>query len=187
LRVAGFTAFLHRVPHVPGRNELSFLDVDRAAAQRSRHHEVGLAAQKRWNLQNIDCFRDTGDVRYFVNISEHRNLDFIFDLFQDAQAFLDARPAKAADRRAVGFVVTGFEDKRETECPGHALDDLCHTNGVLFALNHTGAGDEEEIPRANADVADLEGRNQKQSLSPPSTQRAPRQTISAKDRSENQA
>jgi len=27
---------------------------------------------------------------------------------------------------------------------------------VLFALDHAGAGDEEEIPRADANIADLE-------------------------------
>jgi hypothetical protein len=33
---------------------------------------------------------------------------------------------------------------------------------VLFALDHAGAGNEEEIARANVDIADLEGRNQTQ-------------------------
>ncbi len=75
---------------------------------------------------------------------------------QDAQAFSYARTAKTPNRGTVGFVVAGFEDERKTERPGHTFDDLSHANGMLFAFDYTGAGDEEEIPRADMDIADLE-------------------------------
>ena len=117
LRVSRLAAFLHRVPHVPGRNELSFLDVHWPTAQGGGDHQIGLAAQKRGNLQHVDNFRNLGHVRHFVHIGQHRNLKFIFNFFQNAQAFLHAGPAKAANRSAVGFVVAGFEDEREIRAP----------------------------------------------------------------------
>ena len=156
LRVAGFAALLYRMPHVPRRNKLSFLDIDGAAAERGRDHEVGLAAEKGGNLQHVGDFRDLGHVRHFVDIRKHGELNFVFDLLENAQTLFHAGSAKAANRSAVGFVVADFEDKRKLERPRHALDDLGHANGVLFALDHAWTGNEEDIARADADIADLE-------------------------------
>ena len=84
-------------------------------------------------------------------------MNFVFDFFQNAQAFLHTRSAKAANRSAVGFVVAGFEDERKAERPRHALNDLGHAHSVLFALDHARAGDKKKIARPDADIADLEG------------------------------
>src|SRR5580658_740551 len=167
LRVARLAALLNRMLHVPRRNKLPLLDVDSAAAQRRRNYKVSLAAKKRGDLQHIDDFRHFCDVRHFVDIGENRKLNFVFDLLQNAQTFLNPRSAKATNRSAIGFVVTGFEDKRKPKRPRHALNDLRHANGVLFALDHARPRDEEEIARADSDIADLEGGGQKRSLSPP--------------------
>ena len=174
LRVARLAAFLHCVPHVPRRNELSFFDVYGAAAERSGDHEIGLAAQECRNLQHIDYFCDLRDITHFMNVGQNRNLQFALNFFQNAQAFFNAGSTKAANRSAIGFVIAGFEDERKTERPRDAFDDLGHANGMLFALNDARAGDEKEISRADVDIADLEGRNQMRNLLPPSTQRAPR-------------
>ena len=101
-------------------------------------------------------------------------MNFILDLFQNAQAFSNARAAKTANRGAVGFVVAGFEDEGKPERPGHAFDDLGHADGVLFAFDHARAGNEEEIARADADVADLEEVvKQKPFMSRPQSRRDP--------------
>src|SRR5258707_5505039 len=107
-----------------------------------------------------------------MNIREHRDLNCVFDLFQNAQTLFQPGSAKAANRSAVGLVVTGFENHRETQRLGDALNDLGHTNSVLFTLNYARAGNEKETAGADAHIADLEGRNQKRNLSPPSTQTA---------------
>src|SRR5579862_7649137 len=68
LRVACLAAFFHCVPHVPGRNELSFFDVYGAAAERGRDHEIGLPTQECRNLQHIDYFCDRGDITHFMHV-----------------------------------------------------------------------------------------------------------------------
>ena len=80
-----------------------------------------------------------------MNVSEHRKLKFIFNPFQNAQTFSDSGAAKAANRSTVGLVVTGFENKRQSQSPGHALDDLRHAHGVLFALDDTRTGNQKKI------------------------------------------
>src|SRR5579863_24157 len=152
------------MPHIPGRNELALFDVDGAAAECCRDHEVGLAAQERRNLKHVDDLCDLSDIRNFVHVGEYRKLNFVFDLSENAQTLFDTRPAKAANRGAIGLVVAGFEDQRKTQSAGHALDDLRHAHDVLFALDDAGAGNKEKIARPNADIADLEGSNQVSSI-----------------------
>src|SRR5579859_617966 len=153
------------MPHIPGGNELSLFDVDRAPAQRGRDHQIGLAGKKRRNLNHIYHFGHFAHVRRLMHVSQDRQVEFIFNLFQNPQALFDPGPAKAANRSAVGLVVTGLEDEGKIERPRHALDDLRHPDRVLFTLNDTWARDEKEISRANVNVADLEGGGHSKILS----------------------
>jgi hypothetical protein len=57
LAVAGIAALCDRVLHVPGRNELPLLDVHRTPAQRRRHDQIGLPAEKCRNLQHVHDLR----------------------------------------------------------------------------------------------------------------------------------
>jgi hypothetical protein len=142
--------------HVPGRDELAFLYVDGALGHASRDHQIGLAAQEGWNLQYIRDFSDLGDVCGFVHVGQHWHLHFIFDFFQDAETFRETGPAKTANGRSIGFVVRGFENKRDIQRSGHALYHFSHEERVLLALNDARTGDEEQIARANVDAFDLE-------------------------------
>ena len=161
LVVACLATLCDRVLHVPGRNELAFLDVDGAAAERGGDEQIGLAAQKCGNLQDVDDFGDARNVGRFMNVGEHRDVHFVFDFFQDAQALFEAGAAEAVDRGAVGFVVGRLEDEGHIQRTRDALDDFRHEQGMLFAFNHARARDEEEVARADADVIDLEGSCQR--------------------------
>ena len=108
------------------------------------------------NLQHVHDFGHGGDVGHLMHVSQYRNVHFVFHFLQNAQAFLHARPAIAADRSAVRLVVGRFEDEREIQRTRHALDDLRHAQRVIFALNHAGPGNEEQIASADANVIDLE-------------------------------
>ena len=143
--------------HVPRRNELAFLDVHRTPGERGGHNQIGLAAKKRGNLQDIDNFGHGGNVDGLMHVGEHGNMHFIFDFFQNAQTFFDTRPAIAPDRGAVCFVVRGFEDEGKIQRTHDAFDDLRHAQGVIFAFDHARARDQEQVTRAHANVIDLEG------------------------------
>ena len=76
---------------------------------------------------------------------------------QDARAFDEARAAKAADAGAVRLVVAGFEDVRNAEVGGDALDGIGERAGVGFGLDDAGPGDEKELAAADGNRADIEG------------------------------
>src|SRR5450432_1051068 len=92
-----------------------------------------------------------------MHVGEYGQVDFILDFLEDAQSFLQPRPAEAANRRAIGFVVRSLENKWNIQRTSHALDDLRHADGVRFALNHARPRNEEQFAGADSYVADLEG------------------------------
>src|ERR1700722_1482128 len=145
LSIPRFAAFLYHMAHIPGGDELSFLNIHGPAAESSSNYQIRLAAQKRRDLQYINHSRNFCDIGYFVDVSEDRHLHYIFDFFQNTKAILHARAAKATDRSAVGFVVAGFKDEWKPQRFGHTLDDLGHANGVFFALDYARTGDQKQI------------------------------------------
>src|SRR5678815_4270084 len=54
--VTCLAALRDRMLHVPRGDELTFLDIDGAPAERGRNDEVRLAAQERGDLQNVNDF-----------------------------------------------------------------------------------------------------------------------------------
>src|SRR5258708_21049957 len=161
LTIPGIAALVDGVLHVPGRNELSLLDVHRTPGERRRHDQVGLAAEEGRNLQHVHHLGDGSHVGHLMNIGEHRDVYFVFHLLQNAQAFLHPLPAIAPDRGSVRLVIRRFENEREIKRTHHALDDLRHAQDVLFTFNHTGPGNEEQIAGADANVIDLKRQGQK--------------------------
>src|ERR1051326_8847946 len=75
--IAGCADFLHRMPHVPWRYELAFLDVDGLSMFGCGNQHVCLSAQKSWNLHDVNCFRYRGNVRSEEHTSELQSHSFI--------------------------------------------------------------------------------------------------------------
>src|SRR5262245_14139372 len=88
----------------------------------------------------------------FVNVSDDRRAYFIFDLSQDVQPLIHTQAAKRAGRRAVGFVVRGFEDERKVESRRDARNLAGHHRRVFFRFDYAGSGDEKEGVFANLEV-----------------------------------
>ncbi len=130
-----------------GETNCPFLMFTGRAAERRRHDQIGLAAEKCRNLQHVHDLGDGRHVGGLMHVGQHRNVHFVFHLFQNAQAFLHPRPAKTADRGAVRLVVGRLEDEGEIQRARHALDDLRHAQRVLFALDDARARDQEQDRR----------------------------------------
>ena len=156
LAASGAT-FVDGVLHIPGGDELAFLDIHGAAALAAGDNEVGLAAEESGDLEDVGDFGDAGDVGGFVDVGEDGDADGVSNFFQNAEAFLETRAAKALKRGAIGFVVGGFEDVGDADAFRDRSDRLGHFEGVGFALDDAGAGDEKELSSADGDGADLKG------------------------------
>ena len=111
--VAGRLDLLHDVGHIPGREELAFLDIDHPTGTRGRQQQVCLTAEERRNLEHIQNL--SGGRGFFrrVDIGEDRHPDRFLYLGQDCEAFLQPRPAKGGAGAAIGLVVGRLKDKRE--------------------------------------------------------------------------
>ena len=145
-----------RVTHVPRRNELALLDVHRATGLSSGDEQISLAAEERGNLQDVGDFRNALHVDGLMHVGEHRNMNCVRDLAQDAQSLADPGAAETLDRRAVRLIVRSLEDVRDFQRARNAIDALRHLERVLFALNDTRTGDQEQLTAADLNVADLE-------------------------------
>src|SRR5208282_5155251 len=97
--------FLDGMTHVPRRNELSLLDVHRAATFSRSDQKIGLAAEEGGDLKHIHRFSDAQNVGSLVDVGQHGNLYRFANLAENAQTFLKSWAAKAADRGAVRLVV----------------------------------------------------------------------------------
>ena len=91
-----------------------------------------------------------------MNVGQDGKAYFLFDPVENAKALAYTGSAETIQRGAIGLVVGSLEDEWEAQRPRHPFDDLGHANGVIFALDDTGTGDEEEIASADYRIADLE-------------------------------
>src|SRR5262249_25126549 len=62
------------VGHVPGGKELALFDIDSAAGFCGGNQEIGLAAEKRRNLQNINRFRDQRALAWLMHENNSTNM-----------------------------------------------------------------------------------------------------------------
>lgn len=154
--VAGGADFFDGVRHVRGRDELAFLDVDGSAGFSGGDEQVGLAAEKGRDLKDVYGFGGDFALGGLVHIGQHGEAGFAGEAGKNACALKEAGAAKAFDAGAVGFVVACFEDVRDAEVGGDALDGVGHGAHVRLALDDAGAGDQEEATRSNLDRADFE-------------------------------
>ena len=142
--VARGVDFLNAMAHIPWSDELAFLDVVRAAGFTGGHQQVGLAAQKSGNLEDIDSLGCDFAVGRLVDISENGQAGIFGNAAKDARAFIEAGTAKALDAGAIRFVVAGFEDEWNAKIGGNALHSFGNRTGVVLRLDDAGTGNEEE-------------------------------------------
>ena len=71
--------------HVPWREELPLLDVDRAAGARRGDEQIGLAAEKGGDLQHVDRLRGDRALRGLMHVGEHRKAKRLANFREDRQ------------------------------------------------------------------------------------------------------
>ena len=102
--------FSAALAHFRGGDELAFFYVDDAAGAACGDEEIGLAAEEGGDLQDVADFGGGADLRDVVDVGEDGQAGAFLYFGEDAQAFFQSRAAEGSDRRAIGFVVGGFED-----------------------------------------------------------------------------
>ena len=130
--VSGGRDLFRGQPNIVRRNELAFLDVHHAAGAARLDQKIGLAAQERRDLQDVDGLGGFGRLRRLVNVGEHGE-SRVADGLQNSQAFLQAGAAIGIHARPVGFVERRFENER----PDRAFAISCARKWTCSSLSMT--------------------------------------------------
>ena len=106
------------IVNIIGREKLPFLDVHRASAGRRREEQVGLAAKKSGDLEDIDHLGGGFDLACIVDVGQDGTPETLFDLGEDFKALRQSGTAKRLAAGPVGFVEGSLEDERNAEVGG---------------------------------------------------------------------
>src|SRR5690606_10410801 len=93
IRIAAAGDLGDHVLHVPRRQELALLHIDRFAGFGGGDEKVGLAAEEGGDLQDVDDFGDLGALLGQVYVSDDRHADLLADLFEDGCGGIEASAA----------------------------------------------------------------------------------------------
>ena len=135
------------IGHVPGGEELPFLDVDRPAGRGGRDQQVGLPAQEGRDLQHV---HDLGDLRAlpgFVHVGEDRDRELVPDFGEDRQRLVKPEPARACGAGAVRLVERCLVNEADPDPLGDLLQRRCHLQGVSAAFELARPGDQRDRQR----------------------------------------
>src|SRR5690606_7960005 len=130
--------------HLPWREKLAFLDVHGLAVACGLVNEIRLAAEECRRLDDIDNRSNLADRRVLVHIGEHRHADVVLHLLENAQAFLDARPAIASAGRAIRLVERTLEDVGNAKSIRHFLEMTGNIKRELFGFKRVRTRDDEQ-------------------------------------------
>ena len=130
------------VGHVPGGQELAFLDVDGPAGFPGSNQQVRLAAEEGRNLQDIDDLFEGGALGGVVDVGQHRNAQAVPDLGEHRPGALQAEAAGAVDAGPVGLVERGLEDQPDIEALGQFFEFLGRVQGMVAAFHDARTGNQ---------------------------------------------
>ena len=142
--IAGGFHFRDGVLGISRREELAFLDVDATFGARGSLNQIGLPTEKCRDLQHIANFSNGPALRNIVNVGEHRNAEGAFDFGERGKTTFQTGTAKAVAGGAVGFVETGFENKRQTEVSANADEHFGGAERQDFVFDDARPGDDEQ-------------------------------------------
>ena len=144
--------------HVPGRQELALLDVDRPAGLGRGAQQVGLAAEEGGDLQDVDHLGHGLALPALVDVGEHRQAGGLLHRGQDLDALVEPDAAGAGGAGAVGLVERALVDQRHAQPVGQPLELARHGQRVLAALDRAWPGDQRQRQVVgDGDLADLDG------------------------------
>ena len=164
----GFTAggvqFFGNICHVPGRQKLTFFDIDHPAGRGGSNDEVGLPAEKSGDLEHIDEF--AGDLCFLggVDIGRHGNSQFPADLSQQGTAIAHPGAPEGFNGSPVGFVVRGLENKSRTFPVTNRLELFRHPTGKCRRFHDTGSQNEQQVPATELHRANFHNRSSRHPL-----------------------
>ena len=142
--VARFQAFIDDVAHFVRGEELRLFHVDNRAGARHGVHQIGLAAQKGRQLQNIGHLRRRRGLVGLVDVGNHRHVVGCLNIREPLQTLFQTRPAERIQAGAVGFVEAGFEHIGNIQFAADFYIGFGNFHGQIAAFQHVHAAKQNE-------------------------------------------
>ena len=95
VRIAGAEQLRHDIPHVPWRQELALLDIDRFASARGGDQEIGLPAEEGRDLQDVHRLGQRPALVGLMHVGRDGKADAFPDLGEDGKRRFEPEPARA--------------------------------------------------------------------------------------------
>jgi hypothetical protein len=147
--------FRGHVLHVPRRQELSLLHVDRAPGFAGGDQQVRLPTQKRRDLQDIDGLRHRRALQGLMHVRQDRTTEALAQLRQDRQSLIHAHAARRVGAGAVRLVERRLVNEADAELARQLGQGLAHLARVGARFKRAWASDQRQRPIVpDGDVAD---------------------------------
>jgi hypothetical protein len=144
---AGSSSFFDDLAHLGRREELALLDVDDFARLDGGGDEIGLAAEKSGDLEDVNDGSNGGHLGFGVDIGDDRQIKFGAESRKDVESFVHTEAAEGLVGGAVGFIVTGFEDIINAERAAGFFEGRGDLEAEVFTFDDARARDKREMAR----------------------------------------
>ena len=124
LVVPTLSEFVDDVAHLLRAQELWFFNVDHSTCVSHRPNQIGLTGQEGGQLNDVGHLGGDGSFFRAMDIRDHGNAVGVFHGLKDLKSLLEAGAAEGVNRRAVGFVVRGFEHEGNVQPLADILEML---------------------------------------------------------------
>ena len=129
------------------REKLSLLDVHGSATGRRCQQEIGLAAKKSRDLEDIDYFGGCFDLAGIMDVGQDGTSKPLFDLSENFKTLGKSWPAERFAAGSVGLVKGGFENKWDAEIGGEFDEMLGNGKSKRLRFQDTRSGNQEKAFR----------------------------------------
>src|SRR5690606_10491071 len=123
--------FGKNILHVPRRQKLSLLDIHDTSGLCGSNQQIGLAAKKCRDLQDIDHRSNFGTLLFSVDIRQHRKAELLLEIGEYFHCLFEADSTLGLQGCAIGLVEAGLVDETNAELIGHLLETACHIESVF--------------------------------------------------------
>ena len=134
---------LRNILNVPWRKKLAFFHIHDPAGLRGRFQQIGLAAEKCGDLEDVDPLTSDRGLLFIVDVGRHRDSQFLSDSVQQLATLEAIHSSKGVDGTPIGLVVARLEDEIDIHRLRDLLDSRSDIEKELFGFDDTRAENED--------------------------------------------
>ncbi len=142
--IAAFRDLGKNILHVPRRQKLALLDVHDASSLCRSDQQIGLTAEERRNLQDINHGSNFGTLLFRMDIGQHWKTELFLEIGEDFHCLFETDTALGLQGGTIGLVEARLVDQANPELVGHFLETASHIESVFTRFHLARACDQSK-------------------------------------------